>query len=50
MDRRTVSDARDEYARLYAAYHKGEKLAYTQSFQFTLPTGTADPDVRTLPG
>jgi hypothetical protein len=47
--RRTVKEAREEYARLYAAHKKGEKPPYTQGFQFKRRAGdTADPDVKTL--
>ena len=43
--KRSVSDAREEYGRLYSAYKKGEHPPYTKSFQFDMPTGeTADPD------
>ena len=43
--RRSVADARKEYARLYQAHQKGEKPAYAQSFQFPLPEeDTRDPD------
>lgn len=43
---RSVEEARQEYARLYRAFHNGEKPPYTQGFQFRLPEGdTADPDV-----
>jgi hypothetical protein len=46
---RTVAEARAEYARLYAAYQRGEHPPYTQGFQFELPQGdTRDPDVATL--
>jgi hypothetical protein len=42
---RTVTEARDEYARLYRAYKKGESSPYTQGFQFALADGdTRDPD------
>lgn len=45
----TVSQAREEYARLYAAYRRGEKPAYTQRFQFKKGgQDTRDPDVVTL--
>jgi hypothetical protein len=44
--KRDVQNARDEYARLYAAYQRGEKPPYTQTFQFELPTeDTRDVDV-----
>lgn len=47
--KRSVSEARDEYTRLYMAYKNGEKPPYTQAFQFDLPKDdTADPDVATL--
>ena len=47
--KRTVQEAREEYARLYKAHKDGEKPPYTTAFQFELPTGqTADPDVRTM--
>ncbi|MFN3405672.1 MAG: hypothetical protein ACK40G_16355 [Cytophagaceae bacterium] len=43
--KKSVSDARNIYARTAMAFMKGEKPEYTQSFQFQLPTGnTADPD------
>lgn len=46
---KTVSEARDEYTRLYKAYQAGEKPPYTQEFQFDLPQGeTGDKDVKTL--
>lgn len=35
--RLSVAEAREEYARLYQAYQRGEKPPYTQSFQFSLP-------------
>src|SRR5688572_19330265 len=41
---RSVAGARQEYTRLYEAYKRGEKPPYTQAFQFTIPTNTADPD------
>jgi hypothetical protein len=48
--RRDVAQAREEYARLYAAYKKGQKPPYTQAFQFQVATGrTGDPDKTTLP-
>ena len=43
--KRSVEDARREYARLYRAFKKGEKPPYTQAFQFDLPRDTRDPDV-----
>ncbi|HEV7745216.1 MAG TPA: hypothetical protein VGO56_09495 [Pyrinomonadaceae bacterium] len=47
--RRSVEEARKEYGRLYQAYKAGEKPAYTEAFQFDLPTeDTRDPDVETL--
>lgn len=47
--RRSVDDARQEYTRLYQAYHKGQKEDATQRFTFDLPTGkTADPDVEVI--
>jgi hypothetical protein len=49
--RRDVRQARQEYTRLYAAYQRGEKPPYTQSFQFPVPEGmTGDPDTATLGG
>lgn len=43
--RRSVDEARAEYARLYQAYKRGEKPAATQKFLFELPhSGTLDPD------
>jgi hypothetical protein len=43
--RRSVADARREYARLYQAYQNGEKPAYAEGFQFPLPgEDTRDPD------
>ena len=43
--RRSVADARKEYARLYQAYRNGEKPAYAERFQFPLPNeDTRDPD------
>lgn len=43
---RTVSEARQEYSRLYQAFQNGEKPPYTQSFQFELPSqSTADKDI-----
>jgi hypothetical protein len=43
--KRSVAQARDEYARLYQAYKNGEKPPCTESFQFALPNqGTKDPD------
>jgi hypothetical protein len=48
--RRDVAEARAEYARLYAAYKRGEKPPYAQEFQFSVATGgTGDPDTQTLP-
>lgn len=45
----SVEEARQEYAKLYQAYNKGEHHPYTKSFQFELPKGgTADPDVKTM--
>lgn len=44
----TVEQAREEYARLFAAYKAGEKPPYAQGFQFELSTDTADPDIATL--
>lgn len=47
--RRSVSEARDEYTRLYAGYKKGEKHPYTEAFQFPVAkSGTGDPDASTL--
>jgi hypothetical protein len=47
--RRTVAEARDEYTRLYTAFERGEKPAYTQGFQFSLPNAdTKDLDVTTI--
>ncbi|MGE3177580.1 MAG: hypothetical protein AB7O32_08925 [Vicinamibacterales bacterium] len=47
----SVAEARDRYTRLYAAYKHGEKPAYTQAFQFDVPSrDTLDPDVQTLDG
>jgi hypothetical protein len=44
-----VQEAREEYTKLYQAYQKGKKPAYTQQFQFEVPKGeTSDPDVATL--
>lgn len=46
--KRSVAEARHEYARLYEAYKKGEKPPYTRAFQFSVPNGgTADLDVPT---
>jgi hypothetical protein len=45
----SVETARDEYVRLYKAYKAGEKPAYTQAFQFTVPQrNTVDPDVSVI--
>jgi hypothetical protein len=42
---RTVTEAREEYARLFRAYKQGEKPPYTQGFQFSRDNGdTKDPD------
>jgi len=42
----TVAEAREEYARLYRAYKKGDMRPYARSFQFPLPgANTNDPDV-----
>jgi hypothetical protein len=47
--KRSVSEARTEYTKLYQAYKAGEKPPYTQNFQFELPRGdTKDLDVATL--
>lgn len=47
--RRSVEEARGEYARLYEAFQNGEKPPYTQAFQFELARDdTKDADVRTL--
>jgi hypothetical protein len=47
--KRSVEDARTEYARLYKAYQDGEHPEYTKAFQFEVRKGgTADPDVKTL--
>ncbi len=47
--KRTVDEAREEYAHLYESYQNGEKLPYTQAFQFDLPKGdTGDPDIAIL--
>ncbi len=47
--KRTVEQARSEYARLYEAYQKGEKPPYAQAFQFAVPSGdTRDPDTPVL--
>jgi hypothetical protein len=47
--RRTVGEAREEYTRLYTAYQRGEKPAYTQRFAFPIPDGdTGDPDTPTV--
>ena len=47
--KRSVEEARVEYAKLYQAYQKGEKPPYTQQFQFVVADGkTTDPDVATL--
>ncbi|MBE3560092.1 MAG: hypothetical protein IMW89_12830 [Ktedonobacteraceae bacterium] len=43
--KRTVEEARAEYARLYQAFQRGEKPPYTQAFQFAVPRGnTGDLD------
>lgn len=47
--KRTVEEARQEYADLYTAYQKGETSPYIKEFQFDVtkePTG--DPDVAVL--
>jgi hypothetical protein len=42
---RTVTEAREEYARLYRAFKAGEKPLYTQGFQFPrIEDDTRDPD------
>ena len=47
IGKRTVADARREYARLYKAYNDGEHPAYTEEFAFELPgENTADPDIK----
>jgi hypothetical protein len=47
--RRSIQDARTEYAKLYQAYQSGEKPPYTQSFQFELPhEDTRDLDYTTI--
>ena len=44
--KRSIAQARDEYARLYQAYKNGEKPPYTQAFQFTRDRrNTKDADV-----
>ena len=48
--RRSVTEARQEYGRMYQAFFGGEKPEYTQSFQFQVPTsGTMDADVKMVP-
>jgi hypothetical protein len=47
--KRSVEEARQEYAKLYKAHKNGEHPPYTTDFQFEVPKGgTADPDVKTL--
>jgi hypothetical protein len=47
--KRSVSEARAEYTRLYQAYKAGKHEPYTQAFQFELPhTDTRDLDVSTI--
>lgn len=49
--RRSVDEARGEYARVYKAFfEKDEKAPSTQGFQFQVPhNGTGDPDVKAIP-
>jgi len=47
--KKSVSEAREEYARLYKAYKNGEKPPATQGFLFELEAGdTGDPDISVL--
>jgi hypothetical protein len=47
--RRSVEEAREEYARLYQAHKRGEKPPYTQAFQFPVAHGnTGDLDLPTV--
>jgi hypothetical protein len=46
IGKRTVTEARKEYARLYSAFKRGERPPYTQAFQFAVAEGdTKDRDV-----
>ena len=46
---RTVAEARDECARLFASFHLGIEQPYTKSFQFAVARGgTIDRDMSTL--